>query len=190
MAYKTYTTEAFVCGSKNSYTSDRSYLLFTKRAGMIWATARSVREERSRQRYALQDFSLVRVSLVKGRSGWRVGSVSATNNAYLLAPTRAARGGVTNVVRLLRRYVHGEVPHPAVFSDTESVLNHLATGSAEEVDTVLTTYTLRLLYQLGYISPQRSYETVLKDEHWLSRPTTLSSEARQAIKQAETLSHL
>ena len=38
---------------------------------MVLAAARSVREEKSRQRYALQEFALVRVSLIKGKSGWR-----------------------------------------------------------------------------------------------------------------------
>lgn len=56
MAYETYTTEALVCGTFNRNTADRSYLLFTREAGMLYADARSVREERSRQRYALRTF--------------------------------------------------------------------------------------------------------------------------------------
>jgi len=92
MSYATYTTEALVCGSRNNNTSDRAYLLFTEEVGMIWASARSVREERSKQRYALQDFSLIRVSLVKGKSGWRIGSVEATCNPFMEARSRSGQG--------------------------------------------------------------------------------------------------
>ena len=70
MSYQTYITDAVVVGSYASNTADKSYLLFTKRAGMLYATARSVREERSKQRYALQDFSHITVTLVKGKGGW------------------------------------------------------------------------------------------------------------------------
>ncbi|MEX2341217.1 MAG: recombination protein O N-terminal domain-containing protein, partial [Candidatus Paceibacterota bacterium] len=82
MSYKTYTTEAIVCGSRVNNTSDKSFLLFTKDAGMLWAAAKSVREERSRQRFALQDFSLIRASLIKGKSGWRIGSVESDRNYF------------------------------------------------------------------------------------------------------------
>ena len=56
MAYVTYTTLALVCGTFDQKTSDRSYMLFTREAGMLFASARSVREERSKQRYASTRF--------------------------------------------------------------------------------------------------------------------------------------
>ena len=63
MSYQTYTTEALVCGTYDRNTADRSYRLFARELGMLFADARSVRLEKSRQRMALSDFSLVRVSL-------------------------------------------------------------------------------------------------------------------------------
>ena len=45
MSYQTYITEALIVGSFDSNTADKSYLLFTKSAGMLYASARSVREE-------------------------------------------------------------------------------------------------------------------------------------------------
>ena len=190
MAYKTYTTKALICGSKDSYTSDRSYRMFTEDAGMLWASARSVREERSKQRCALQEFSLIRVSLVRGRTGWRIGSVSTEINAYNKAQSRAARGGVTSVVRLLRQYLHGEEAHPGVFLDTTTVLERLSSIDEDEVTTLVELYTLRILHKLGYIAPNKNYDELLDDTDWYHSPLPLPPAAHQAVEQALRASHL
>jgi DNA repair protein RecO len=154
MAYETYTTEALVCGSKDRNTADRSYLLFSSEAGMLFATARSVREERSRQRYALQDFSLVRVSLVKGKRDWRIGSVEARRNFYHDAVDKAARGSITSLFRLLRRFVQGEAADHKFFDETIEALDLLChdTSRRQFVQRVL---ELQLLTTLGYVDKKQ-----------------------------------
>src|SRR6056297_1890561 len=98
MAYVTYTTDALVCGTFDRNTADRSYRLFTRELGMLYADARSARKENSKQRQALQDFSLIRVSLVKGKGGWKIGSVTEVKNYYACAINQAARGSVVKVI--------------------------------------------------------------------------------------------
>lgn len=149
MSYKIYTTEAIVCGSSAHNTSDKHYLLFARESGMLFAHARSVREERSKQRYALQDFSRVRVSLLKGKSGWRIGSVEPLGNAFLGARSRASRALVAFVVRQLRRYVHGEVPLPQAFSDANELLSFSEEESTEPYEEL---FLVRLLAELGYVA--------------------------------------
>ena len=109
MAYQTYITDALVCGSMVHNTSDRSYLLFAREAGMVWALAKSVREERSKQRYALQEFSHIRATLIRGKNTWRVAGVEPHDNFYFKAANRDARNFIRSVVLLLRRVMHGEV---------------------------------------------------------------------------------
>lgn len=156
MAYQTYTTEAMVCGSYDSNTADRSYLLFTDVAGMLYASARSVREERSKQRFALQDFSHVRVSLVKGKTGWRVGSVEAIRNPFLAATNRLERAVLRHIVLLLRRYVRGEEAVSAVYRDTVAVWRACTGMSPAYLEALQALYELRLLVTLGYIAPPTS----------------------------------
>ncbi len=153
MAYATYTTRALVCGSVDRHTADRSFRLFTERAGMLFASARSVRSERSRQRYGLQDFSLVRTSLIKGKHGWRIGSVEPLGNFYHDASDKAARGSVVRVVRLLRRFVGGETPEPALFAYLTSALPALGQGMPTQADRELIVL-VHCLQQLGYVSPE------------------------------------
>lgn len=125
MSYVTYTTEALVCGSFDQNTADRSFLLFTKELGMLFAVAKSVREERSLQRPALQDFSRIRVSLVKGKTGWRIGSVEAVANDYAKAKDRETRGSVVLLYRLLRRFIRGEEPVPVLYDKVVAGLDVL-----------------------------------------------------------------
>jgi recombinational DNA repair protein (RecF pathway) len=150
MAYATYTTEVIVCGTFAKNTADASYLLFTREAGMLYAEAKSVREERSRQRYALQDFSRARVSLVKGKAGWRVGSIQSEINYYQQAPHKLARGYVVSLVRLLRRFLKGEEANPELFDLVKAGLELFITRDDVDVQ-VSEIIQLRILAMLGYV---------------------------------------
>lgn len=187
MAYQTYTTEAFVCGTRNNNTADRSYLLFTAQAGMLWASARSVREERSRQRYALQDFSRIRVTLVKGKSGWRIGSVEAVLNGFSAAPDRATRHCITKCFLLLRRFIHGEGAYPTIFSDLETLYSVIQKGGTLPV--VASDYfALRLLETLGYVAPVS--DGALENVDWYQDNGELTRVQKKAIDTAVAESHL
>lgn len=153
MSYQTYITEALVCGNFDHNTADRNYLLFTKEAGMLYASARSVREEKSKQRYALQDFSLITVSLVKGKTGWRIGSVEACDNYFLLAESREARGSVVAIFKLLRRLVQGEEAVPEIFDFCREGFLLVSRDIANRA-VVDTLFKLKLLSLLGYVDEQ------------------------------------
>lgn len=162
MSYQTYTTEALVCGVFDSNTADKSYLLFTKRAGMLYATARSVREERSKQRYALQLFSRITISLVRGKSGWRIGSVEALENQFLAAKTRVVRGSVVSVIKLVRQYIHGEEPMHALYDEVLQSIKFLAQLSdSADRPAFEALIKVRILAQLGYIAPTTDTLTTL-----------------------------
>lgn len=148
MAYQTYITEALVCSSIDQLSSDRSFLLFTRELGMVYAYAKSVREERSKQRYALQECSHIRTTLVHGKSGWRCAGVEPIHNLYTHAESREARACVRNMILLLRRVIHGEVQYSKIFDDVISVGLHVNAYDPRLLEEVC---TLRTLYQLGYV---------------------------------------
>ncbi len=150
MSYQTYTTEALVCGTFNRNTADRSYLLFTREAGMLYAEARSVREERSRQRFALQDFSLVRVSLIKGKATWKIGSIEAKSNFFATATSKEARGSVVSTFKFLRRFLSGQEAAPALFDYVTKALPALASEISAR-DWLEKALQVRLLLELGYV---------------------------------------
>ncbi len=193
MAYQTYTTEAVVCGSRANNTADKAFLLFTRDAGMLWATARNVRSENSKQRFALQDFSLIRVSLIKGKAGWRIGSVEGERNFFREVNGDGALGGratVVSVIRLLRQFLHGEVSHAEIFDDAKVCLAELLKiVEQEDRDKLFNIFTLRLLTNLGYIATGDEWREYLTSDIWWQLPA-LSQKADKAIEQAKQASHL
>ena len=152
MSYQTYITEAIICGSFDNNTADKSYLLFTKTAGMLYASARSVREERSRQRFALQDFGLITVSLIKGKTGWRIGSVQSEGNLFSAAGNRAVRGSIVRIVKFVRRFVGAEEPQPVLYDDICFGLEYLTNEALVNRSVSEEIIQARVLYELGYIA--------------------------------------
>lgn len=192
MAYATYTTEGLVCGTFDKNTADRSYLLFTKEAGMVFADARSVRAEKSRQRYALQDFSKVRVSLVNGKAGWKIGSVEAVDNYYARAADKAARGSVVSTVRFLRRFLRGEEASPELFAYVIETLDTLAMETEERSFLEIATQ-LQMLALLGYVNRKQLPEAAhnLEPDRLVSMYTpTLNNQLEKLHSQALQVSHL
>lgn len=151
MAYSTYTTEAIVCGTRDRNTTDRSFLLFTQSGGMLYAEARAVRRESSKQRSALQDFTRVRISLIRGKAGWRVGSVEALENYYTSAVDREARGSVVALIKMLRRFAKGEEAMTEVYEFMKSAL--VLVVQAQKERTFLDAYIqVHFLAYLGYVA--------------------------------------
>lgn len=192
MSYTTYTTDAIVCGTYDRNTADRSYRLFTREVGMLWADARSVRLEKSKQRFALSDFSRIRVSLVRGKSGWKIGSVTALENYYHGAVDQAARGSVVAVFRLLRRYLQGEETQLELFDFVTESLEMLsgAVGERPFVDQVV---TLRILADLGYVAkPSVPVDIRTRSPKELAQTHSEQSQVvvTSLLAHAESVSHL
>lgn len=161
MSYSTYTTEALVCGTWDRNTADKSYLLFTKNAGMLYADARSAREEKSKQRFGLQDFSYIRVSLIKGKNGWRIGSVEPVCNHYADAIDKAGRGSVVMIYRWLRRFYKGEESDPLLFVYLLAGLEVLGKTVTDRAY-LERLIQLRVLYDLGYVDTKQAEAFLVK----------------------------
>jgi recombinational DNA repair protein (RecF pathway) len=189
MSYQTYTTEAIVCGARPQVGADMAYLLFTQDHGMVWATARSVREERSRQRYALQPFGHVRVSLVKGKSGWRIGSVEALGNAFMSAQKRSERHLLSQCVATVRRFVRGEGAQGAIYRDLADLCLAVAQHEPHAPAAGLC-FTIRTLMNLGYLAPEPAFVPITSAPVWYQVDVSLSDTARARVREAEQVSHL
>jgi DNA repair protein RecO (recombination protein O) len=192
VSYSTYITNALVCGSFEQQSADKTLLLFTKDYGMLFASARSVREEVSKQRCALQDFSRIRVTLVKGKQGWRIGSVESEQNDYALALDREMRGSVVLVYRLLRRFVKGEEPAPSLYDFSLVALDELLRPQANRPFLELF-IQMEMLALLGYVDTKVISDEVKSYVLGSKVPENadkLKVEMQKIIKEATDSSHL
>lgn len=195
MAYQTYTTDVLVIGSVERASADRVLVLFTRDAGLVHARAVSVRQEKSKLRYALQEFSRARVSLVRGKQGWRVIGAEQSDNLYFSNENRHLRSVLLKVIRLVRRLVRGEEAHPELFDTVIDGITTLATLDADVLPRAERVLMLRIVSSLGYVAPRRGYEAALEAStlaEALAIPPQPQEESvvRRAIDEALVVSQL
>ena len=188
MAYEKYNTDALVCGNWDRNTSDKFFLLFTNDFGMVKAVARSVREERSKQRFSLQDFSLSRLSLVPGRSSWYVAGAEVLSNQFMATDNRARRTFMHNIMQFLNRFVAYEVAQKQIFNE---LVNICCFSETMEIDynSVQAVCLFRWLYYLGYIEADRAYKAVLNAPSSLVASRLLKPETAELIRLATAEAH-
>jgi len=154
--YQKYQTDAVVLASRESGEADKVYALFTRDFGLVRARASAVRREASRMRYALQSFSLVNVSLVRGKRSWRVAGARAleTIAAAENLPGTQAFGRIAD---LALRLIAGEEQNEYLFNTLVEAREALIASRFNlepAIPTIEIICVARILYSLGYISTE------------------------------------
>lgn len=152
--HRIYITDAIVLGKRFSGEATTTLALLTRELGLVRASARSARVEKSKLRYGLQLLTRGRYSLVRGKHEWRLTGVEQVSREYL-SPQLPKRLAFGRISKLLLRLVAGEEHTPALYTSVSEGFSYLAsaeTGTdAEAIECVL---VLRILAHLGYL-PQR-----------------------------------
>ena len=155
MSHHRYQTEALILGSTSVGEANRFIDMFTKDLGRVRAVARSVREERSKLRFSLQDFSISDVSLVRGKEVWRiVGAENQFNFHNELKGRIEERNTIVRLLSLLKRLLNGEEENTVLFRVISDSLSFLRTTTLnkEELNSFECLVALRVLYNLGYLA--------------------------------------
>ncbi len=147
--YQKYQTDAIVLGSREAGENDRVFTLFTREFGLVRARASAVRTEKSRMRYALQNYARTNAALIRGKRGWRLAGASATQNAHSDSRGLAA---FARISELAVRLVHGEERNDFLFSILAETHTALTRSRTEEMSTIEIVCVARVLYALGYLS--------------------------------------
>ena len=80
--HQIYQTEGIVLKSIDYSEADKYLLILTRDFGLIKTAAKGLRKVSSKLRYSLQEFSVAQISLVQGRSIWRLINASCENNFF------------------------------------------------------------------------------------------------------------
>ncbi len=164
MAVLAIQTRALVLRAHPLRESDRLVELFTRECGLLRAVGASVREARSKLRFALEPFSLIDVTLVRGRGVWRVRGASAELSLYRsLKDFPDKMRLVASVMRLLGRLVAGEEQNTPLFDtivDAFTLLPDLPL-ELEELKAFESILVLRVFSELGYRLPKPQWQRYL-----------------------------
>jgi DNA repair protein RecO len=154
--YEKYQTDAIVLASRESGEADKVYALFTREFGLVRARASAVRRESSKMRYALQEYSLANVSLVRGKRSWRLAGARALEG---LAVTENLKGAQTfgRVADLVTKLVTGEERNEYLYDTLLSARGALIASTFNlepAMPAIEIVCVARILYALGYISAE------------------------------------
>ncbi len=154
--YQKYQTDALVLTGRESGEADKVFALFTREFGLVRARASAVRRESSKMRYALQNYALANISLVRGKRSWRVAGARALDN---LAVTENLTGAEAygRIAELVTRLVVGEERNEYLFETLVEARRALISSTlnlAPAIPTIEIICVARILYTLGYISAE------------------------------------
>ena len=165
MSHKKYQTEAIILGNHSIGEANRFVDMFTKDFGRLKAVARSVREERSKLRFSLQDFSILDISLVRGREVWRVVGANSRYNFYSKLIGRIKeRDTAVRLLSLLKRLLNGEEENKLLFTVVYDSISFLCSNALnnKELNDFECLVALRILYNLGYLAKDNSNANFLE----------------------------
>ena len=177
-----YHTHGFILSSRNTGEANKMLTIYTREMGLVRAAAQGLRLHKSKLRFTLQDFSYVKVDLVRGKELWRVTSAKhissfpfARSNAFSLLL-------ITRVNKLIERLCTGESPNESIFDDFIQALyllddENISSSSREALELHL---VLRIMNSLGYIGDSEILTKYLSTSFDHSKTESLLRE-RQSI---------
>lgn len=151
--YHVHTTPAFVVNTLPSGEKNQFVTLFTRDFGMIRAKAQSVRVSLSKLRYALQEYSYVHISLVKGKDVWRIVNAQPIYNIYFeLKDSQEIFMPIARVLSLLKRLLPEEGCESVIFDDLQILCDSSKKYKYEnkELGTIEWCFLIRAMCSLGY----------------------------------------
>lgn len=164
MSHTLYSTECIVLESINSGEANRYISLFTKEMGLVRAVARSVREEKSKLRYSLQNFSIIIATLVRGKEVWRITGARERYNIHNELKNDSEKLFIVmRILNLLQRLIHGEEKNNYLFDALSNCIefareNKIDKKTLKNVEHLI---VLRILYSLGYVAKKDNFDEML-----------------------------
>lgn len=144
-------TEGVVLAKRLVGEGNTSVMILTQELGLLRASARSARLDRSKLRYGLETLTKARYSLVRGKHEWRLTGAEEASREFVSrdATHRRAAGRIS---KLLLRLINGEEKVTELYTTVTEGFAFLARAQtqkdAEAIECVL---VLRILAHLGYL---------------------------------------
>ena len=181
MSHHIYKTEGIILSSYNTGEANKFFKIFTKDFGIIDAMAQGVREVKSKLRYSLQDFSYLRVDLVRGKEIWRLTNAERIYILDNIFSDEKKKKLVAQIYSLLRRLLAGQERNEELFNELITSLKFLSNEELSKKEMVYfeMMFVLRILHNLGYWEYKDEHEQFLKDGIW-NREILVSVEGQKS----------
>lgn len=159
--YQIYQTEGIVLKNIDFGEANKYLFVFTKEFGLIKVAGQGLRHLKSKLRYGLQEFSIAQLSLVRGRSVWRMVNAICESNLYFsLAKDREKLIVVRRILNLLEQLLSGEERNEELYKTLNKSLSFLKEndfkgGRVKSFENII---VIRILYCLGYFDKKKKID--------------------------------
>jgi len=162
--HKIHVTEGIVLGKRGVGEANTQIAIYTKELGLLRATARSARFEKSKLRYGLEMLTRGRFSFVRGKHEWKVTGVEDISREHIPA-TPHGKVATGRVSRLLLRLIHGEERGEKLYDAVEQGFSFFAgSHTVSEIESAEWVLVLRILSHLGYVPHIPALEPFMGEE--------------------------
>ena len=152
--YPKLNSKTFIIKSFDYKENDKVYLLFTDKAGMIYARAISVKRSGAKLQAVLSSSPFLNLTLVRGKNSWRI--TEARTELAKLKKTESLQA-FYRVLKLLIKILPTDTKESAVFLELEKLYKALLAPNREIKDLELIAVH-NILSILGYIDSIRSID--------------------------------
>ncbi|MDQ5958160.1 MAG: repair protein RecO [Patescibacteria group bacterium] len=154
MAHRHYHSRGLVLNLRPLREKDLLITIFTEDLGLIRAIIKSGRDVRSKLRPHGSRFSLVKITLVRGKEWWRVVGLETEDMMSPIWSNTRAAVPAARVFDLLERLLPPEEPVDSLFTDTHNILLMFKRNQAKAnsfIANLECLAVLRILSRLGYL---------------------------------------
>ncbi|MEO8638068.1 MAG: DNA repair protein RecO [Candidatus Taylorbacteria bacterium] len=186
-----YTTLGFVLEKVPHGEASSYFSIFTREFGKVFASAQAVREVKSKLRMNLEELSFVEVSLVRGKSVWKI--TGAKNISSLFGAFRDSSEKLEITAQcsaLLLRLLHGEEKNDPLFQLLFDAFSYFKSENltSEEMKNFEILLVLNILHELGYVGNKNEFSEFVGAPSWgsvaLSRVALIKKRALSEINRS------
>ena len=178
-----YHTHGLVLSSINKGEANKMLTIYTKEMGLVRAMTQGIRLNKSKLRFALQDYSYAKVDFVRGKDIWRVTSATTVTSFPFARSSKPSILLIARVSQLIERLCDGEEANPKIFDDIIQSLyllddTDISASSREALELYL---ILRIMNDLGYIGESEMFDKYLSSSFDHTQTESLLKERQHII---------
>lgn len=152
--YEIYETESFIFRSYNFLESNKRTLIFSKDFGLIWVESSGSRKIESKFRPFLQDFSHLKLFLVRGKNKFRVTGGDMYSNVFFEFKKNKKDKIIKlkNFFSLIEKILIKNHQEEEVFDLTKKFIEKIKIIDKSDLQKIEIIFIMRLLIHFGYFN--------------------------------------
>ena len=176
MSHHIYQTKAFIIDSIDVGEANKILTVFTEDFGMLFVHAQGVRVLKSKLRPSIQDYSFVRIAMVKGKEYWRLTSAEKLISLHDKRIPLEIKLLLSRILAFVKRLAVGESKNQELFNSVSKLCSFCieknkefsahSNGYAQNIEHIERIAEYRILDTLGYGSDKKEFSYLSKSDEW------------------------